>query len=452
MVQLHDRRFQDNWPIRLQVLKQAADNWMRYFSAACEEHGWSLSGLTQHERQEDSGTVTINKQATALITVVWERKRGGMMNIRARPEAPLELSLPDLQALLDQVVARCAARVTQEFFRWGCLEYEGLAWRGELWLDDKVRLGPPSRQDETALLGPRVVLVSALVQAVSTRDAGYVFEKDLQELCAFLSVIMRTNVEHTNQRRTWTWEIGANGTTISGVRSLGYIEQHGPTQMPVRATVASVPLYSVTRPDNAIRGIDGMQTEIALPEDVFELWEHFRALDDQQRRKFLQVAAKWQEALMHWQERSTLSFALMVIACEALKPSNQQFNDHGIDDVVEALLGAPTAARLKHDWFRAHHIRSVHLHLGELRGSEFEIRTLLPSFYDPTFDEARRELFRVTNETIIQWLRRGGAFTLPVVSQSITTRRWMRQNVFILLPLVLVAGIVLGWVLHVIWD
>jgi hypothetical protein len=195
-----------------------------------------------------------------------------------------------------------------------------------------------------------------------------------------------------------------------------------------------------------------MQTEIALPEDVFELWEHFRALDDQQRRKFLQVAAKWQEALMHWQERSTLSFALMVIACEALKPSNQQFNDHRIDDVVEALLGAPTAARLKHDWFRAHHIRSVHLHLGELRGSEFEIRTLLPSFYDTTFDEARRELFRVTNETIIQWLRRGGAFTLPVVSQSITTRRWMRQNVFILLPLVLVAGIVLGWVLHVIWD
>jgi len=290
------------------------------------------------------------------------------------------------------------------------------------------------------------------VPAVSARDAGYVFEKDLQELCAFLSVIMRTDVERTNQRRTWTWEIGVNGTTISGVRSLGYIEQHGPTQMPVRAAVAPVPLYPVTRPDNALRGIDGTQTEIALPEDVFELWEHFRVLDDQQRRKFLQVSAKWQEALMHWQDRSTLSFALMVVACEALKPSDRQFNDHSIDDVVEALLGASTAARLKQDWFRAHHIRSLHLHMGELRGSEFELRTLLPNFYDPTFDEARRELFRVTNETIIEWLRRGGTFTLPVLTQSMTTRRWMKQNVFTLLPLILIAGIVLGWVLRALRD
>jgi hypothetical protein len=93
--------------------------------------------------------------------------------------------------------------------------------------------------------------------------------------------------------------------------------------MPVRASCAPVPLYPVTHPDNAIRGIDGTQTGIALPEDVLDLWARFRALDGQQRRKFLQVAAKWQEALMHWQDRSTLSFALMVIACEALKPSDR---------------------------------------------------------------------------------------------------------------------------------
>jgi len=217
-----------------------------------------------------------------------------------------------------------------------------------------------------ALYGPRAVLVSALVQAVSERDAGFVFEKDLQELCAFLSIVMRRNVEHANQRRTWTWEIGADGKTISGVRSLGYIEEHGPTQMAARGTYSPVPLYPVVRPDNALRGLDGTQTEYALPSDVIELWGHFRALDEKQRRKFLQVAAKWQEAVMHWQDRSTLSFALMVIACEALKPSDRQFNDHRIDDVVEALLGAPPAARLKQDWFRAHHVRSMHVHQGEL--------------------------------------------------------------------------------------
>jgi hypothetical protein len=399
----------------LQVPDETADTWMRYLSAACEQRGWSLSGISQHERREDSGTVTINQQATALVSLAWERKRGGAMTVRARSEAASELPLSDLQALLEQVTARCTAQDTQEFFRWGCLEYEGLPWCGELWLDDTLRLGPPSRQDATALLGPRVVLVSPLVQAVSASDAGHVFEKELRELCTFLSIVMRRNVERPDQRRTWTWEIGADGTTISGVRSIGYIEHHGPTQIPSRGTCHPVPFHPVTRPDNAVRGIDGTQTEIALPADVLDLWSRYRALNDQQRRKFLQVGAKWQEALMHWKDRSTLSFALMVVACEALKPPDRQFNDHRIGDVVEALLGASTAARLKQDWFRAHHVRSVHLHLGELLGSEFELRPLVPHFYDPTFDEARRELFDVTNAAIIEWLRRDGTFTLPMV-------------------------------------
>ncbi len=57
------------------------------------------------------------------------------------------------------------------------------------------------------------------------------------------------------------------------------------------------------------------------------------------RAKFLQVAAKWQEAHMHWQDRDTLSFTLMVVACEALKPHGTDFKDHTIYEVIEALLG-----------------------------------------------------------------------------------------------------------------
>lgn len=90
-----------------------------------------------------------------------------------------------------------------------------------LWLNDKLRLGPPSEQYETALRGPRVVLVSGLVQAVSAGDAGYVFEKELQELGAFLSVIMRTSVDRTKQRQVWTCEVGADGTVIKSLRSIG---------------------------------------------------------------------------------------------------------------------------------------------------------------------------------------------------------------------------------------
>jgi hypothetical protein len=315
-----------------------------------------------------------------------------------------------LQALLEQVSARCAAREVQEFFRWGCFEYDGLPWRGELWLDETLRLGPPSMQDETALLGPRAVLVNALVRAVSPNDVGVVFEKKLRELCAFMSVIMRTTVGRPHQRRTWTWELGADGKTISGIRQLGYLENHGPTEMPARANCAPVLLHPVTRPDFAIRGIEATQTELWLPADVIELWEHYSTLDDRKRTKFLQAAAKWQEAMMHQQDRGTLSFALLVVACEALKPSERQFNHHRIDDVVEALLGVRTAARLKEDWFLAHHRRSVHLHLGELLGAELELRP--SSFYDPTFDEAHRELFRVTNAALIEWLRRRGTFRL----------------------------------------
>ena len=107
------------------------------------------------------------------------------MTIRARSEAASELPVSDLQALLDQVTARCTAQETQEFFRWGCLEYDGLPWCRELWRDDTLRLGPPSKQDAIALTGPRAVVVSALVQAVSASDAGYVFEKNSKNSAPF---------------------------------------------------------------------------------------------------------------------------------------------------------------------------------------------------------------------------------------------------------------------------
>ena len=79
-------------------------------------------------------------------------------------------------------------------------------------------------------------------------------------------------------------------------------------------------------------------TEISLRADIADLWKLYRELDTVSRTQFLQAAAKWQEALMHWQDRPSLSFTLMVIACEILKPLDADYRQNCYD-VIETLLG-----------------------------------------------------------------------------------------------------------------
>jgi hypothetical protein len=161
----------------------------------------------------------------------------------------------------------------------------------------------------------------------------------------------------------------------------------------------------------------GATSELSLPVDIIGLWDAYLLLKADQRRRFLQATAKWQEALMRPSDRRTLSFALMVVACEALKPPGREFHHHNINHVIEALLGRAFATRLKDRWFRAQYVRSVHLHLGEFLASEFG--SLRPSrFHDPSFDSAARELARITQAAIIEWLRRGGQFSLPPVKRK----------------------------------
>jgi hypothetical protein len=74
---------------------------------------------------------------------------------------------------------------------------------------------------------------------------------------------------------------------------------------------------------------------------------------------------------MLFSERDTLSVALMVVACEALKATDERYRDHTIYQVVEALLGPEHSDRLDVGWFGAQRVRSSHLHAGEFHGSEF---------------------------------------------------------------------------------
>jgi hypothetical protein len=451
LAKVQDRRFeQGDWPIRFEVPNEQAGTWLRYFNAECERRGWNNSSFGQMEARENSGSVTVNTGGAdkPSLAVVWERKRDRPMHLRARSGGMPEFPLAEAQELFGRVNDRCRSGATESIYRRGLLEYDGLPWCGELWLDDTLRLGPPSRQDETALLGPRVILVDAFVDCVGRSDAIWVFDKNLRELSVFLSVVVGTAIRIPEQGRTWTWTSTTDGTAECAARNVGYWEQHNPSEMPARNAGRAMPLRPVTRPDFSERGIDITTTEMLLPADVADLWMAYCALTEDRRQQFLQAGAKWQEALTQRRDGNTLSFALMVVACESLKPEDRKFREHNIYHIIEALLGKSNAERLRAPWFRPQDVRNVHLHRGEFLSSEFVQVEIMSSYRDPTFDQARRALAPITQEAIVEWLRRRGVFTMPPLEYKKSFRRWIKQYALIVLPVFTALGIVLGWFLR----
>jgi hypothetical protein len=213
MAKVQDRRFENgDWPIRFVVPKEQADTWLRYFDAECGRRGWSSSGIGQLEAPENSGSITVSSggPGSPQLAVVWDRKRDGPINVRAGSAGTPEFAVTDAQELFDQTNNRCRSGDTERFYWWGHLHYDGgRAWRGELWLDDRLRLGPPSQQYEKTLFGPRVIIVEAFVDCAGLNDAKFAFDQVLRELSAFLTAIMGTAVQLPEQRKTWTWTVGA---------------------------------------------------------------------------------------------------------------------------------------------------------------------------------------------------------------------------------------------------
>jgi len=251
------------------------------------------------------------------------------MQVRARLEGEPEMPRAQMQAFFDEVIARRASRVVDLVYRDRTLAYYGPPWRSECWLDESVRLGPPSLQYDEAMFGPRAIVVYALVECIGLGDALTVFHRQLQEIAAFLSVVMGTNVRvTTNGRSAWTWE---HGRADCAVRSLGYWEGEQPPAMPTRSTAPPGPFRTISRPEFADQGLEEQSLgEAMLPSDIGELWNACRALSPGLRQQFLQAAAKWQEAAMLFSERDILSVALMVVACEALKPTDERYRDHTV--------------------------------------------------------------------------------------------------------------------------
>lgn len=425
MTQVKDRRFEaGDWPIRFTVPKEQADTWLRHLSAECQKAKWNCSSIVQLDAKENSGSVTVNAGAAGQLAIVWERKRGGPMRVRARSAGEPEFPVAQARELIERVNDRSRSAAKEQFLRHGPLYYTGLPWCGELWLGDSLRLYRPSKQDNEALLGPRIILVDEQLHAIAWADANSAFAVRLRELSVFLSVVMDKAIQVSpNGSRVWTWTADAQGQVECDTRNLGYSEKEWPNEMPVRGEIPPVPLYEVQRPDFALRGVDGSQTELQLPADVLDLWQAFSQLQIERRKQFLQVGSMWQLALSLGHDYETTRFALMVAACEALKPNDRQFRDHNVYEVVEGLLGSSKAEFLR-EQLQAQDVRNAHLHSGEFRGDEFVQHIMMSSFQDPTFGFAGRKLRQITQATIIEWLRLGGTFTMPTLKRRKRQKSW----------------------------
>jgi hypothetical protein len=446
MMKMEDRRFEKGaWPISFEVpvANEEADRWSRYLGWSRDERGWTTSGLGQLERAENSGTIAVIGNSKPLLEIVWERKRDGPLKVRARLAAASDISSSEAEEFLSEVNHRCHSAMTVPLYVRGTLEYEGLPWCGELWLDNNTLLAAPSLQDEMTLInGARIVHVDALLDCVGRPDVVNARQQMLLEMSLFLSAVMQCAVKLPAAGRVWTW---SDDWKASKMHVLGYLEPANPSIMPVPGTFKQVPLHSLdddpwSRPQN----------EISVRDDVSDLWKLYRALSPEQRLQFLQAAGKWQEAMIHWQDRPSLSFALMAVACEALKPpdADQRRNCY---DVIEALLGKPAVDQIRQNPFPAQHVRGTHLHSGELHGSELIMMDFMRTYHDPSFRDAHREMARITPAAIIEWLKRRGTFALPIVEKRPTLRRWTRDHIAVLLALTLVVGLLVGWFRRTMW-
>jgi hypothetical protein len=443
MTKLEDRRFErGDWPISFEI--PAADNqaerWSRYLKWGCHKRSWSSSSLGQIDRQENSGTITVTGDGTPQLDIVWEHRRGGPLKVRARLAAS-RLSIASAEQFFRDITKDCSEAVTTPIYVRGTLQYDrGLAWLGEHWLDDETRLAPPSLQDQLSLHnGARILHIDALLPCVGEPDVPYMRQQMLNEISLFLSVMMKTDIRLLQSGRVWTVTPDLAGCEI---RELGYCESANPLSMPARGSVGQVPLHT---PDSPPLWQD--VGEVSLRDDISELWTSFRNLDAEHQLQFLQAAAKWQEAMIHWQDRPSLSFALMAVSCEALKPSDSDRRNNCYD-VIEALLGKAVADGLRQNPWPAQHVRNTHLHIGEFHGSELMMANFMQTYQDPSFREAHRTMAQVTPAAIVEWLKRRGTFKMPPVAKPWTLRQWLRNNLALTVGLVFVAGLVLGWLLR----
>jgi len=401
------------WPIALVVPAKEAESWMAHLSAETEERGWNSSAFSQLDAAENSGTISVhtaNGPSSATIDIVWERSRGKELRLRARLSGESLPSLDDARGFINAVSARARTGKMLRAHRQAFLMYDGLPWRGELWLDDNHRLGPPSKHPDT-LLGPQIVIVDAIVDGIGQQGVTANFQKRLHELRVFLSFVLGLRLELSKFERGWVYDVNGEGRiTDCMLQNTGYVELSPQTEFPRRGSAPPVARRDVARPGLGPYGIWPDMQEEWVPADIEQLWEAFVRLPNPKCTQLLHAGNAYLIAKSMWPDQRTAYAAFLVVACEALKPTGKRYDRMNVYDVVASLVSASDAQRLRQLSLHPQKIRSEHLHRGKLSAGELLPMLMHDHFRDPSFDEMLRILSTVCRICLIEWLRCEGKY------------------------------------------
>jgi len=417
-----DLRFETGeWPTELVVPARDAETWMAHVAAEAEERGWSSNGLSQIDTAENSGTLSVHAANGAdppTLHIVWEKPRDASLHVRARPGGSPMLS-PDLaREFIDAVNERVRKRLTARAHRWDLLTYHGLPWRGELWLGDDLRLGPPSRFPD-ALIGPQVVVVDAMVEGIGHQGITANFQTRLRELRIFLGAVLGIYATPVRPELGWVAQFDEQHRPIAcTLQSVGYWEVGPLRTFPVKGSSPAVPREAAVRPGVGRIGIWPDTREQWVPADIEELWRAFTALPPAKREQFLRAGNAYLIARSMWPEQRTAYAAFLVVACEALKPAGKRYDWMNVYDVVTSLVSPGEAQQLRGLSFHPQRVRSKHVHRGELAADELLPMLIHNYFKDPSFDEMLDKLSRISRVCLIEWLRCGGQYKIALTSRA----------------------------------
>lgn len=405
---------QTETPITVVVPPEEADSWMAHLEAEAHERGWSGGGIAQLQDVGNSGSMSFHAAATPLpftVHVIWQRARGMELAVRTEPEPAGEQELAAAYEFVDAVRSRHAERRLHRRYTRTILTYSGLPWKGEVWLTDSIRLGPPT-QYPAALLGPQCILVDTLSHGIGLRGSVATSQQQVDEIAIFLRIVL--GISCVLSRLEYGWRSDADpetGSMKSHIGVIGYHEEAETVEMPLRGVAPPAARRDVVRPGLGPYGISPDMSEQWVPSDIEDLWSQFTALSPVSREQFLRAGKVLQAADALWPEHRTGYVALNVVACEALKPPGRRYDAWNAYDVIESLLGAAESNRLRRYVTHPQKIRSKHLHRGELSGGELMTAISNDWFKDPTFDTMMRDLERVSRACVIEWLRGVGNFS-----------------------------------------
>lgn len=408
-----DHRFDpDQWTIKTTIPASKSEEYMAHLNAAAETRGWSISGLGQLNQHESTGSLTLHVvtgQSNESIYISWGKARGGSLSILARATQIGAATDQVAVEFFGEVDSRLRSGKTESTHRRYWLMYDGLPWKGELWLNDRLRLGPPSRFPDT-VFGPQAVIVDAMVNGIGRAGIQGEFHRILRDIRLILSPILGIHLERAQWLQTWVPEIDTmNQITGCRIQPVGYTEIGAITGFPVRGSEPAISLEQITRPGLGTYGIEIGETELQVPADIEQLWQKFNRLSPELKTQFRGACNAYSLAQPMWHTDRTSFVLYLVVACEALKPAGRQYDKLNIYDVVATFAGTQTAIDLRDLNISPQSVRSKHVHRGILAEDIYSDISLNDPFADPTFDSMVRMLAQLTRICLIEWLRARGS-------------------------------------------